>query len=68
MDQQHVARPPEEEEANARLIAAAPELLDALRQLQAMTPFDGTITTSIIRRKAKRAARAAILKATGEEA
>jgi hypothetical protein len=31
MDQQHVARPPEEEEANARLIAAAPDMLRLLR-------------------------------------
>lgn len=51
---------------NARLIAAAPDLLTALQLVLAMPEYDGTQKTSITRRDAKRAARAAINKATGE--
>jgi hypothetical protein len=67
MGQKRAARPPEEEEANARLIAAAPELLDALRALQSIPPFDGTQKASIARRETKRAARAVVAKALGEK-
>lgn len=52
--------------ANARLIAAAPDLLAALQDVLAMPDFDGTRATSIVRRDAKHAARAAIAKALGE--
>lgn len=54
--------------ANARLIASAPELLEALMNLLSTPDFDGTQKTSIARRETKRAARAAIAKATGEQA
>lgn len=46
--------------ANARLIAAAPDLLAALKELLHMPEFDGTPEASLLRRDAKRAARAAI--------
>lgn len=65
--QDNLWRPYEETLANARLIAAAPDLLQAIRDLWAMPDFDGTQPTSEIRLKAKRAARAAIAKATGEK-
>ena len=55
----------DEHAANARLIAAAPELLEALQCLLAMPDYDGAISTSTVRRGAKHAARAAIAKATG---
>lgn len=57
----------EETWANARLIAAAPDLLQAIQDLLTMPDFDGTQPTSETRRNAKRAARAAISKATGEK-
>ena len=47
-------------QANARLIAAAPDLLAALKELLHMPEFDGTPEASLLRRDAKRAARAAI--------
>ena len=51
-----------EVEANARLIAAAPDLLEALKEMvnlvELMCPFDGP---------QQRKARAAIAKATGEQ-
>jgi len=47
-------------QANARLIAAAPDLLAALQELLHMPEFDGTPECSLLRRDAKRAARAAI--------
>ncbi len=46
--------------ANARLIEAAPDLLAALKELLHMPEFDGTPEASLLRRDAKRAARAAI--------
>jgi hypothetical protein len=53
-----VDEPSPEENANARLIAAAPDLLDACRMaLSCMAPDDNDITA--------RALRAAIAKATG---
>lgn len=54
-----------EDDANARLIAAAPELLEALIAVVNMPDYDGSISTSVVRRNAKHAARAAIAKATG---
>jgi hypothetical protein len=62
--------PPELQWANARLIAAAPELLDALRMFVAAEDdwnardgtFDDPLTDAYL------AARAAIAKATGEAA
>ena len=59
-------------EANARLIAAAPELLEALRgaldalMVQPSSTIGFTQEESTIRRDAKRAIRAAIARATGE--
>jgi hypothetical protein len=53
--------------ANARLIAAAPELLEALMNLLSTPDFDGTQKTSIARRETKRAARAVVAKALGEK-
>lgn len=53
--------------ANARLIAAAPDMLDTLRKIETTldSVFDGWIDSPI--GKALYAARAAIAKATGEE-
>lgn len=56
---------PDELRANAELVAAAPELLAALKKLLHMPEFDGTPEVSLLRRDAKRAARAAITKAGG---
>lgn len=56
---------PDELRANAELIAAAPELLAALKGLLHMPEFDGYATTSAARKQAKRRARAAITKAGG---
>lgn len=53
------------DEEDARLIAASPELLDALVGLLNMPEFDGTPEASLLRRDSKRAARAAIAKAEG---
>lgn len=52
--------------ANAALIAAAPDLLAALKSLLAIPEYDGTQQTSANRRGAKHEARAAIRKATTE--
>jgi hypothetical protein len=46
--------------ANARLIAAAPNLYEALELMLAMPEFDGTKETSEARRTAKWAARLAL--------
>lgn len=46
--------------ANARLIAAAPSLYEALELMLAMPDFDGTKETSETRRTAKWAARLAL--------
>jgi hypothetical protein len=55
---------PEEAEANARLIAASPDLLDALREIyHAFLDADGTHTDS--QETASLKACAAIFKATG---
>ena len=54
--------------ANARLIAAAPDLLEALQALSALPEYDGTGTTSRQRLAVKDQVRAAIAKATGESA
>jgi len=48
----------------ADLLEAAPFMLDALRALLDMPEFDGTPTTSEIRRNAKHAARNAVALAT----
>lgn len=56
-----IRRDPEEGNANARLIAAAPELLEALRQLLHSSGLDE-------RAAAQMAAHAAIHKATGGSA
>ena len=50
--------------ADARLISAAPDLLQALQGLLAMPDYDGTPETSRARLKAKNKAKAAIKKAT----
>ena len=52
--------------ANARLIASAPDLLEALREMLAVYGNDGHFHAPALR--ATRAARAAIAKATGEAA
>lgn len=54
------AREADETRANAALIAAAPDLLEALQALLAIYPYPDNETTD--------AARAAIAKATGEKA
>lgn len=51
--------------ANARLIAAAPDLLAALQELLNMPDFDGSVITSAARKQAKHRARDAIAKAGG---
>ena len=51
------------EEANARLIAAAPELLEALKEIADTDPVDAALDPQ----RAVRIARAAIAKATGEQ-
>lgn len=63
--QEHLGRTYKEMCANAILMAAAPDLLKAVRGLLKMPDFDGTTETSKARMAAKRAARAAIAKATG---
>ncbi len=57
----------EESTANARLIAAAPDLLEALQRISLAKPdqLDHSIDVAIIERCAN-VARAAIAKATGE--
>jgi hypothetical protein len=67
MGQERVARPPEEEEANARLIAAAPELLDALTKLCADCNGDNLGTVKAPRWAVLCAAETAIARATGEK-
>ena len=57
-------RSEEESEANARLIAAAPDMLDALQKI-ASNPGDCDMETGFT---SGHIARAAIAKATGEEA
>jgi len=47
----------------ARLIGAAPDLLAALEGLLALPADDGTKETAVLRREAKRRARAAVAKA-----
>lgn len=51
-----------EDEANSRLIAAAPELLDALQLIADTEPVEAVLDPQ----RAVRVARAAIAKATGE--
>jgi len=51
--------------ANAKLIAAAPDLLAALKSVLSMPDWDGTMLTSAARKQAKERARAAIAKAGG---
>jgi hypothetical protein len=52
---------------DARLLAAAPNLLQALRDLLGIPDFDGTNETSKVRLSIIKAARAAINKATQGE-
>jgi len=54
--------PVEEQQANARLIAAAPELLDVVERLEMYLRYDGRPECQF----KLEAARAAIAKATGE--
>ena len=54
-----------EARANARLMAAAPDLLEALKGLMDIPSHDGTQETSAKRIAIKRAARAAIERAEG---
>lgn len=56
------------DEADARLISAAPDLLEALQALSALPEYDGTGTTSKQRLAVKDRVREAIAKATGEAA
>lgn len=58
----------EEIAANAALITAAPDLLEALQALSSLPEYDGTGTTSKQRLAVKDRVRAAIAKATGVEA
>ncbi len=53
--------------ANALLIAAAPDLLEALKEMLAMPEHDGTFSMGKLRKATKDQARAAIAKATGGE-
>ena len=55
-----------EDIANAALIAASPRLLKALEALLTMPEYDGSATTSKVRRAAKREAKEAIAQAKGE--
>lgn len=64
--QEHLGRTHQEMWANANLMAAAPDLLKAVRGLLKMPDFDGTKETSMARMAARRAARAAIAKAEGK--
>lgn len=57
-------KPRLEQEANARLIAAAPELLEALQEL--LDPARGMVTITPCKAAAFERARAAIAKAKGE--
>jgi len=59
-------RPREEEEANARLIASAPDLLEALIELR--DAHHGLRSSAKIKHAAYLKARAAIARATGEAA
>lgn len=54
----------EQVKANARLIAAAPDLLVSLQALFALPEYDGTKVTSLHRISVKEKVRAAISKAT----
>lgn len=69
LNQGHLERPQHEIEANARLIAAAPDLLEALQELIAEYDPQMAAMRAVSPRHPKwRAARAAIAKATGGEA
>lgn len=66
----HEDRPSGEQEANARLIAAAPDLLAALERI--VSWYDGSTTDEMVHREPRKdppritAARAAVAKAKGE--
>jgi hypothetical protein len=62
--QGHLGRSYEEECANARLIAAAPELLEALQGMLVEKPIDEIL---VYAKTAKEKARAAIARATGTQ-
>ena len=62
---QTVAMATEEAEANARLIVAAPELLEALEAL--LREFNQSLPDARERERARKNARAAIARAKGEE-
>lgn len=55
----------EEQARYDALIAAAPDLLAALKSVLSMPDWDGTMLTSAARKRAKERARAAIAKAGG---